>query len=157
MKKISLKTQLFILFWTFPVLYLGIMLYYPLKKFSYPIKEEIRIPEEHRQFIEASRKFEKSPKKKEYSIDSIKNPFYNETQGGPKLASIEPLQQTIRLTSVFNYEKKSCLINGKLYREGDKIGKIKILKIGDYYVEILSPMGKKIRLEVGAIYTFSFN
>ncbi|MEZ0344225.1 MAG: hypothetical protein ABWJ99_05435 [Caldimicrobium sp.] len=128
------------------------MFYYPLKKLFYPLKQEIRIPEEHRQFIHSLRQYERIPDKKIESIKIAKNPFYEETS---KKIGGTLLPETLILTSIFKDNKRGCIINGKLYQEGDKIGKIKISKIGDYYVELLLPKGKKIKLEVGAVFTLS--
>jgi len=65
-----------------------------------------------------------------------------------------PLER-LKLSAIYNYEKRACVINGRLYREGEKIGKIKISKIGDYYVELSLPKGKRVRLEVGGIFSLS--
>lgn len=154
MKKFSLKGQLFILFWIFPLLFFFIMLYYPLKKIAYPVKQEVRIPEEHRQFMQAIRQFERIHEKSKEPLIIAKNPFYEE-DSKRQAQVLSP--ETLKLTSIFKEKKSACVINGKFYREGDKIGKIKIFKIGDYYVELLLPRGKRVKLEVGGVFTLSSN
>ncbi len=153
MKKLTLKDVLFIIFWGFAVIFLLIAVYYSWKKIFFPVKNEIRIPDEHRNFLEALRKYKSLPKKESSYFAFTNNPFYEEKSK----VNEKEIQEILKLTSVIKEQKKFCIINGKLYREGDKIGRIKISKIGDYYVELLLPKGKKVKLEVGAAFTYSYS
>ncbi len=65
---------------------------------------------------------------------------------------------TLHLSMVFKSEDRKnsfCIINGKVYKEGNKIfKKLKIQRIGDYYV-VLEMGKKKVFLEVGKSFRFT--
>jgi len=173
---LSLRMQYLLLFWGTTCLFLFLMFYYPLKKFSYPVKSELKIPEEHRHFIATIWKYEQKYEgvfKKEENERLIDyNPFYEEKSNAEKKPNVPgeppirlpvlpvdftgipagiPVENVLMISATFNGdgEEKGCIINGKFYREGEKIGNVKIARIGDYYVVLLLPKGKKVKLEVG--------
>lgn len=159
MKKINLNltTKYFLLFWIPVLVFFIIFIYLITTLIRYPVKSEIRLPEEYRLFIDLIQRTDKiAVKQKKIEPILEENPFIDHTHTVKKPpTTIEPKRElTLRLTSIISNDRKTCIINQKSYREGDKIGAIKIVKIGDYYVELLLPSKKKIILEVGSTYTF---
>ncbi len=95
--------------------------------------------------------------------DRLKNnPFFYPplpSSSGKSFSKIPAFQKKFHLEMVFkfeNTEKEFCVINDKLYKEGDEVFQgLKIKKIGDYYVELEA--GKKVvRLKVGDTYLYTF-
>ncbi len=90
------------------------------------------------------------------------NPFFSPALTASARASfskIPSFQKEFRLEMVLKFEssgKGFCVINDKLYEEGDKLFQnLKIKKIGDYYVELKA--GKRVvRLKVGDTYLYTF-
>jgi len=108
-------------------------------------------------------KAKSSEKGKELRI--VYNPFFEssgKTSGkgskkGVPQTSFNRFRRALHLELILKNptkHQKVCVINGKFYQEGSVVKKgIKILKIGDYYVEVR--IGKKVvRIKVGDSYYF---
>lgn len=154
--RLNLILKFFLIFWSFAIILIILSCYLALKIFKYPIITEIRLPEEYKLMLETLQKVNKHytfVNKNDFII--IKNPFYNESEKFRNINdNLRKSYLSIHVSSIITHEKKVCILNGRLHREGDRIGNIKIEKIGDYYVIFKSPTGKRVRLEVGSSYTF---
>lgn len=157
-----LLIQYYLIFWIPFILLLSLLIYYLLTFIRFPTKTEIRLPEEYKLFLELIQRADRGVLHQK-KIETVftenifrENPFIESIPKNEKpLVRIETRRvQVLKLTSIISHERKICIINQKLYQEGDKIGNIKIEKIGDYYVELLLPSKRKVFLEVGSAYTF---
>ncbi len=157
MKK-NLFLQFFLILWVPVLIWSGFCFYYPWKKINYPMESEPSIPEEYKQILSTLNTYEKLKRLPEIGrVELRTNPFFSPPllgQGNGTFSGASSFSLT--LTSILNLDKRVCLINNKLYREGDRLeNNIKILKIGEYYVDLLLPKGKRVRLELGATFIFS--
>jgi len=78
-------------------------------------------------------------------------PFGNATLQNATLSSQNATfsKKVLILTSIIQTERnKVCVIDNKLYREGDEVKRYKILRIGEDYVELKGPKGK-FKVQVG--------
>ncbi|MDW8095050.1 MAG: hypothetical protein RMI63_08550 [Caldimicrobium sp.] len=159
MRVISVKTKFFLIFWAPAVVFCLGLNYLFLKQFKPVTKGEIKIPEEHRQFINTLRKLERPKEIPLQALDlpaSYSNPFYIQPPTPPDKGgnlSEAKVKEPLKLTMIMQIDQRVCIINNKPYKEGDSIGKIKIKKIGDYYVDLETSKRKIVRLEIGATYT----
>lgn len=158
MRNLGLKGRLLILFWAPVLIAFSVVLYYAYVKLTFPVASEITLPQEHRQFVETFRRYEEfknTLKKEEIDLATLtQNPFYSQVASNKTQASVSPF--VLKVSSIVTMGRsRFCIINERSYKEGDKIEKLKIVKIGDYYVELKTPQGKKIRLEVGHTYSYS--
>ena len=152
--KINLKVQYFLLLWL-PLILAILGAWYYIKKINYPVLTEIRLPQEYIEFLNISSKEAKEAKKREEIRNFTHNPFASKSlETKVEQVSTYKEQRIISLSSILILDKRACIINNKLYKEGDKIDKLKISKIGDYYVVLTLPNNKKVYLEVGATYTY---
>lgn len=149
---ITLTKKFFLILWFFGLIPIFLSFYFSIKYSKYPIKSELKLPDEYRLFLEHMYEVNLTIQKtKSLNINFRSNPFFdekaiNQVKGDEKIKHI----LNIKLTTILHHDKKVCIINEKLYREGDKIGKIKIEYIGDYYVILKLPDKRKVRLEVGS-------
>lgn len=155
--KLDLKGQVYVIFWG-PVILLFLTIIYLLLKQPVTYSHSgISLPENYRKILEVMKVLEeqKEPEREFTELAYLSNPFYTPPpiQGSPQDAPRKVT--TLALTSILHLERKSCIINQRLYREGDRIGNIKIKRIGDYYVELEVPGKGRVLLEVGATYNFS--
>lgn len=152
--RLDLKGQVYILFWGPVILFFVIMLYILLKQPVMYSHSGVSLPENYRKILEVIKVLEewREPEPKWDELAHLSNPFYTPPpiQGSPQSAPGEVI--TLTLTSILHLDRKSCIINQKLYKEGDRIGNIKIKKIGDYYVELEVPGKGRVYLEIGATY-----
>uniref|UniRef100_A0A832GNW9 Uncharacterized protein n=1 Tax=Caldimicrobium thiodismutans TaxID=1653476 RepID=A0A832GNW9_9BACT len=154
--RLDLKGQVYIIFWGPVILLFVIILYTLLKQPVMYSHSGVSLPENYRKILEVIKVLEerKDPEPELDELAYLSNPFYTPPpQGSPQSAPREVI--TLTLTSILHLDRKSCIINQKLYKEGDRIGNIKIKKIGDYYVELEVPGKGRVWLEVGATYNFS--
>jgi hypothetical protein len=78
-------------------------------------------------------------------------PFWNATLQNATLQSRNATFPKKVLTSIIQTEEdKICVIDNKVYREGDEVKRHKILKIGEDYVELKGPKGN-FKVKVGGI------
>ena len=80
-------------------------------------------------------------------------PFWNATLQNATLQSQNAifLKKGLVLTSIIQTEEaKICVIDNKVYREGDVVKRYKILKIGEDYVELQGSKGR-FKVKVGDI------
>ena len=78
-------------------------------------------------------------------------PFWNATLQNATLQSGNVTFPKKVLTSIIQTEEnKICVIDNKVYREGDEVKGYKILKIGEDYVELKGPKGN-FKVKVGGI------
>ncbi|MFN3505693.1 MAG: hypothetical protein ACK4Y7_05760 [Caldimicrobium sp.] len=156
LKKLDLKFKYYLYLWGPFFILSFIMIYYPLKVLKYPQKSEITLPQEYGVILEYLKRLDVPKETKgELEITLKTNPFLEGVTLDQTTEEALPSAQVLNLTSILHTYTKACIINGKLYKEKDKIGKILISKIGDYYVELFLPNKKKVILEVGGTYTFS--
>lgn len=147
--------MLFLIFWT-PAIILYLIIIFKALKINLNVTiSELILPEEYRLFLNLKQREDKiRSQQRDVEIALKDNPFVIEL---PKVEVKTPnreIKKELKLTSILAHDKRACIINQNLYHEGDKIGDIKITKIGDYYVELLLPSKKKVFLEVGSTYTF---
>lgn len=158
MKTLDLKGPIFLLFWGPVILVFLIGGYFLLKQPPLSIKREITLPENYRKIMDSIKVFEEIKKKeKKDDIEALsftQNPFYTPPPQ-PSLTVAPREGLSLKLTMILHLERKSCVINQKVYKEGDRIGNIKIKKIGDYYVDLEVPKKGRVRLEIGATYHHS--
>lgn len=158
MKTLDLKGQIFLLFWGPVFLLFLIGGYFLLKQPPLSIKREITLPENYRKIMDSMKVFEeikKREKKDDIEVFTFShNPFYTPPPK-PSLTIAPREGLSLKLTMILHLERKSCVINQKVYKEGDRIGNIKIKKIGDYYVDLEVPKKGRVRLEIGATYHHS--
>ncbi len=153
--KLKLTSQYFIVLWSLAFIPILIAIYYPIKLINYPIKSEIRLPDEYRLLMELMQRVDKiSHHKNEIELNIKGNPFVEPLPKTQNLSKdkLHRKEVVIKLSTIISHDQKICIINQKRYKEGDKIGQIKIEKIGDYYVDLRLPNKKKVRLEVGSTY-----
>ena len=161
-KGIDLKTKYLLFFWA-PALFLLVLVFLLISKKQFPVLSAVQLPQEYSQMLSQLSVKRNLPTLREEEKSSFlkENPFLNAvakgnatTIGNTTLDSTVASSNTLTLSMILISDKKSCIINNKLYREGDKIGEIKISKIGDYYVVLTLPNKKKVYMEVGATYTY---
>lgn len=158
MKLVDLKGLVFLFFWS-PVILIFLLGLYLLNKHPFlSIKREITLPENYRKIMDSIKVFEEIKKReKKDDLEALtftQNPFYTPPPQ-PSLTVAPREGLSLKLTMILHLERKSCVINQKVYKEGDRIGNIKIKKIGDYYVDLEVPKKGRVRLEIGATYHHS--
>jgi hypothetical protein len=150
--KLDLFQNLVLIFWAPALIYILFMVYLPMKHVKYNPKNQLNLPEEHKQLLSVVQEVEVSAKPKEVELAVLKtNPFYKETLNLGK-ADTQSLPKTIlRLSSIIQTpERNVCIINNKPYYVGSVVEGYKIYKIGEYYVELKGPKGL-VKLEVGGV------
>lgn len=154
--ELDLKKTFYLVFWLPFFLLLILIFWYPLKavKFFQPL--EVKLPDVYATIYKYALGEKKDLGKEALlQVAFEKNPFYTPKIINGNATEKIPIKNTLQLTSILQMERKICVINGKLYKEGDTLGNIKIKKVGDYYVVLLLPNNKKVLLEVGATYSYS--
>lgn len=149
--------KIYFILWGVPILILIVSLFILLiwyKKFIKPLPE-IVISSNYLQLINELRNLNISrklnlPSQFEIGID----PFISLSKTSKSNISSK-IFQPIHLSMIYIEEgKKVCIINNKVLKENDYVGKnIKIVKIEDYYVDL--QIGKKTkRIFPGQTFTF---
>lgn len=138
----------------FLAFFVSINLYFHKKLSETPSEGKKELPAKVREFnhvVELLRRIRSFTKNQEVVVGKLKNPFYEERSIAGGFGS----KVVLKVNSILLGDRKVCLVNDRFYKEGDRISPdIKVLSIGDYYVDFKISKKGVIRVEVGSTYSF---